>query len=284
MKQIKVIVIVSLLFLLIGCSDNFDSMRGEIIVYGKHIIESSFLEGNKTAEIPLLKTLDLLGYQYEWSDIDKATIGVCGRLYCLDFQKEELFWIGFPSYNYLKLETKKNNYRFETDEVMVSDSLFSKICSKFHVPVIISMDFQNRKVIIDSDQRQGRIVVNGKVLEQECVIHTEAYYAEIPFLRILEAAGCEIMRAKDMSQAHFYIGEKEFVLDFSNQLLYLISDPGENLLLPVPDSYCRVVTFLADDVIVDDISLESILYKLGLKTNEFKINFTDEEFRFQFKY
>ena len=159
---------------------------------------------------------------------------------------------------------------------MVSDHMFSEICSHFRIPVIISVDYQNRKVIIDSDQRQGKIVVNGQELEQTCVFHTEAHYFEIPFLKVIEAIGCEIEMRDDMSQASFIINGHQCILDFSNQTL-CSTFSSEDLLVAMPGSYCRVVSFLYDDVVVDDNTFFWFFYGVGYKPDEFEfqIDFTN---------
>lgn len=265
-------------------TEKSDPVSGDIWVYGKKVIETSFYLEDQYAEIPLLKTLDLLGYACEWDDSNIASFLVWGYfIYCVDFHLEKLYLYWDPSHNYLNHESGPHAYHFLTNEVMVSDHMFSEICSQFQIPVIISVDYQNRKVIIDSDQRQGKIVVNGQELEQTCVIHTEAHYVvEIPFLKVIEAIGCEIEMRDDMSQASFIINGHQCILDFLNQTLYSTSS-SEDLLFPMPGSYRRAVSFLYDDVVVDDDTFWQILHEVGYKPDEFKfqIDYTNAVITFQ---
>ena len=261
-------------------TEKSDPVSGDIWVYGKEVIETSLYLEDQCAEIPLLKALDLLGYACEWDDSNNASFWVWGNMYCVDFQLEKLYLYWYPSHNYLNHESGPRSYSFLTNEVMVSDHMFSEICSHFQIPVIISVDYQNRKVIIDSDQRQGKIVVNGQELEQTCVIHTEAHYVEIPFLKVIEAIGCEIEMKDDMSQASFIINGHQCILDFLNQTLCLTSS-SEDLLFPMPGSYCRIVSFLYDDVVVDNNTFRHILYEVGYKPDEFQIDFTNAAITFQ---
>ena len=117
--------------------------------------------------------------------------------------------------------------------------------------------------IFKSIPKSGLLKINGVGITQENVtIHRWPHYAELPLTEVMNSLGMEVSWI-DNNVAKVTYKTKKYTLNTSE--ISLIEDGDSfNLLFPPPGGN-RISTVLEKELILDDNTVESAMYLIGIK-------------------
>ncbi len=118
--------------------------------------------------------------------------------------------------------------------------------------------------------KAGKLKVDGVAITEEAVtLYPD--YAMLPLIAVMESLDMDVVWL-DSQRAEVICTDKNYILDLSAVTLAPM-DEKTNLLLPPPGGE-RVYTVLDQELLLDDNTVKSMLYLMGLAVN-IRIDYED---------
>ena len=111
--------------------------------------------------------------------------------------------------------------------------------------------------------KKGLLIINGKdVTEENVMIHSGSYYAELPLTKVMNSLDIEVDWIDD-DTADLTYNNKKYTLFLSDISLF---EEGQdfNLLWPPPGGR-RFYKILEKELVLDSNTIKSSLYQMGIK-------------------